>query len=514
MPQPKSRTESPRRGRKKRLSAAQIEPAPATSIHRKIPPYELLNDDDLRKLERHADSILAEFGVEIRGDEESLELFRRAGAKRDGLRLRFEPGLLTQIIQNSAPREFIHHARNPARSVPVGGLHTAIAPVYGPPFVRDLKGGRRYGSLADFCNLVKLAYLNPHIHYSGGVVCEPCDIAVNKRHLDMVYAHMRWSDKPFLGAITSVQRAQESLEMCRILFGAETLERNCVILGNVNVNSPLVYDGTVTQVMRTYAAANQGIVISPFILAGAMGPVTPAASIAQAHAEAMVGVALTQLVRPGAPVIYGSFFTTMSLRTGAPTFGQPEAMLAYMAVGQLCRRLGVPLRCGGALTSSKTGDAQAGQESAQSMLPALLSGANFILQAAGWLEGGLVTGYEKFIQDADRCGMLAKFFGGLALDQNAFGMEAYREVEFGAHFLGTAHTLANYQTALYESNLASNDSYEQWLEEGEQNDEQRAFEIWQQQLKTYTPPRLDAGVDEALQDYIARTKASRADRWY
>ena len=508
----KTRRGRVRQSRSGRSVAATTAAAPC--ITRSLPPYDLLDEEGLTRIEEHADAILSEFGIEIRGDPEALELFRQAGADLKGERLKFEPGLVRHLVQRSTPAEFVHVARNPARSVPIGGRHTAMVPAYGPPFVRDLERGRRYGTIEDFRNFVKLAYLSPFIHYSGGTVCEPCDVAVNKRHLDMVYAHIRWSDKPFLGAVTTVERAEESIEMCRILFGAETLEKHCVILGNVNVNSPLVYDGTVTRVMRTYAAAGQGVVVSPFILGGAMGPVTPAASIAQAHAEAMVGVALTQLVRPGVAAIYGNFFTTMSLRSGAPTFGQPEAMLAYMAVGQLCRRLGVPLRCGGALTSAKTGDAQSAQESAQSLLPAMLSGANFILQAAGWLEGGLVTGYEKFIQDADRCGMMVKMFDGLALDTNAFALDAYREIEHGQHFLGTAHTLSNYTTAFYESNIAHNHSYEQWLEEGELNDEQRACEVWKRQLEEYEAPAIDAGADEALREYIERVKGGREDRWY
>ncbi len=510
----KNRERRERKGRAGKSGRRGEIPAAPPYLTRALPPYDLLDDEGLDRIEQHADTILSEFGIEIRGDPEALSLFRQAGAECKGERLKFAPGLVKHLVQRSAPAEFVHTARNPARSVRVGGAHTALVPAYGPPFVRDLERGRRYGSIEDFRNFVKLAYRSPFIHYSGGTICEPCDIAVNKRHLDMVYAHMRWSDKPFLGSVTTVERARESIEMCRILFGAEALERRCVILGNVNVNSPLVYDGTVSRVIRTYAEAGQGVVISPFILGGAMGPVTPAASIAQAHAEALVGVALTQLVRPGVAAIYGNFFTTMSLRSGAPTFGQPEAMLAYMAVGQLCRRLGIPLRCGGALTSSKTGDAQAAQESAQSMFPALLSGANFILQAAGWLEGGLTLGYEKFIQDADRCGMMAKLFQGLALDANAFALDAYRETEHGQHFLGAAHTLGNYATAFYESNIADSNSYEQWLEEGSLNDEQRACTEWKKQLREYEPPGMDAGVDEALQAYVSRVKASRADRWY
>ena len=517
---PNSRSR-PRRGRARKLrgagATAKSQPNTASAppyITRALPPYNLLDEEGLAHIEQHADAILSEFGIEIRGDPEALELFRQAGADLDGERLRFEPGLVKDIVQRSAPAEFTHLARNPARSVRIGGAHTALAPVYGPPFVRDLEGGRRYGTIEDFRNLVKLAYTSPFIHYSGGVICEPCDIAVNKRHLDMVYAHLRWSDKPFMGSVTTAERAAESIQMCRVLFGAETVDNHCVILGNINVNSPLVYDGMVSRVIRTYAAAGQGIIICPFILGGAMGPVTPAATIAQAHAEAMFGVALSQLVRPGAPAIYGNFLTTISLRSGAPTFGQPEAMLAYMAVGQLGRRLGIPFRCGGAFTSSKVSDAQSAQESAQSLLPALLSGVNFVLHAAGWLEGGLVTGYEKFIQDADRCGMMVKMFEGLKLDANAFALDAYREIEHGQHFLGTAHTLQNYTTALYESAIADSKSYEQWLEEGQLNDEQRAHQIWKQQLAEYQAPPMHPAADEALLAYMEKTKASRDDRWY
>jgi len=503
----------PRRGRTRKLRSVAAAAAPPPYITRALPPYDLLEEEGLERIERHADAILSEFGIEIRGDPEALDLFQQAGAERNGERLTFEPGLVKHLVQRSTPGEFIHLARNPARSVRVGGPHVALAPAYGSPFVRDLDGGRRYGTLEDFRNLVKLACLNPAIHYSGGTICEPCDVAVNKRHLDMVYAHMRWSDKPFMGSVTTAERARESIDMCRILFGADTVDTNCVILGNINVNSPLVYDGEVTRVTRTDAEAGQGGVVCPFSLGGAMGPVTPAAAIAQAHAEAMVGVALTQLVRPGAPVIYGNFLTTMSLRSGAPTFGQPEAMLAYMAVGQLGRRIGIPLRCGGAFTSSKISDAQAAQESAQSLLPALLSGANFVLHAAGWLEGGLTMGYEKFIQDADRCAMMAKLFAGLPLGADHFALDAYRETAHGEHFLGAAHTLRHY-AGVFEATTADSNSYEQWLEQGQLTDEQRAHRIWKTQLAEYRPPAIDTAVDQALREYIDRVKGSRADRWY
>ncbi|MGH6931480.1 MAG: trimethylamine methyltransferase family protein, partial [Dongiaceae bacterium] len=282
-----------RSGRRDRRSRTRAVAAPF--ITRRIPHYDLLSEEGLAAIDDSAETILREIGIEFRGDDVALGLWREAGAVVEGERLRFERGLVRSIIQATAPREFIQHARNPARSVVIGGNNTVFSPAYGSPFVRDLDGGRRYGSIEDFRNFVKLAYLSPWLHHSGGTICEPVDIPVNKRHLDMVYAHMRWSDKAFMGSVTAPERAEDSIEMCRILFGAEHVDRNCVILCNVNVNSPLVYDGVMSGALRAYAAANQAAVVVPFILGGAMGPVTTAGAIAQAHAEAMVGVALTQL---------------------------------------------------------------------------------------------------------------------------------------------------------------------------------------------------------------------------
>ena len=378
----------------------------------------------------------------------------------------------------------------------------------------DLDNGRRYATMADFERLVKVNQTLEYTHHSGLVICEPTDVPVNKRHLDMLAMHFRYGSKPLLGAITAPERALDSIEMARLVFDDGFLEDHCVIMGNINVNSPLVFDGQVTQVIRHYAAANQGMVICPFILGGAMGPVTPAGAVAQAHAEAMVGVALTQLVRPGAPAIYGNFLTTMSLRSGAPTFGTPEAGLAYFAVGQLARRLGIPVRCGGAYTSAKLPDAQAAQESANSMLTAMMSGANFVLHAAGWLEGGLVMDYEKLVLDNDRLGMLHHMLRGMPLDDNAFAMDGFHEVGPGSHFLGSAHTLANYETAYYESTFGDSMSWEQWREEGEVDARQRANADWKARLENYEQPPLAPGVDEALDGYVAKKKDAVPDAWY
>jgi len=504
-----------RAGREGRRRARGVTTSGPAYLTRRIPSYELLSEEALVAVEEHADRILAEIGFEIRGDDVAVELFRKAGAAvTEGGRLTFPPGLVRSIIQASAPRVFVQQARNSERSVQIGGQATVFSPAYGSPFVADLDQGRRYGTLEDFRNFVKLAYVSPWIHHSGGTVCEPVDVPVNKRHLDMVYAHMQLSDKPFMGSVTHASRAADSIEMCRILFDPEVVDRSCVILGNVNVNSPLVLDGESSRVIRTYAAANQGVVCVPFILGGAMGPVTTVAGLAQCFAEAMVCVALTQLERPGAPAILGNFLSSMSLKSGAPTFGTPEPALAYFAIGQLARRLGVPLRCGGNLCASKVPDAQAATESANSFWPALLCGANFVLHSAGWLEGGLVMSYEKFVMDAEQCGAMHVLAAGLPMDDNALAMDAFREVGPGKHFLGSQHTMRNYETAFYTYELSDNNSFEQWSEEGSLDLPRRANAKWKSMLAAYEAPPLDAGRDEALREFIARRKASMPDAWY
>ena len=302
--------------------------------------------------------------------------------------------------------------------------------------------------------------------------------------------------------------------MARLVFGEDFMQKHLVVQGNINVNSPLVYDETMTGALRTYAAANQGTVVSPFILGGAMSPVTQAALIAQAHAEAMVGIALTQLVRPGAPVVYGSFLTTMDLKTGAPTFGTPESSLACLAISQLCRRLGLPFRCGGHLTASKVADAQAMQESADTMKPAIMAGANFIFQAAGWLEGGLTIGYEKFVMDVDRCAAEARFIDGLTINDNELAGDAFKEAGIGGNFLGVQHTMENFRTANFRSELCDNNSYEQWSEDGSQDMQQRAHRLWKQQLQSYQKPPMDIAVEEALAEFVHTRKASMDDHWH
>ena len=505
-------TKRHRRGGRERRDP-NAKPAAPAYITRQIPTYDIMGEESLLKIEATADCILAEVGLDIRDDDECLDMFRKAGAKVDGMRVRFEPGHLREVLK-TAPSQFTQHARNPARSVEIGGKHVVFSPAYGSPFVMDLDRGRRYGTLEDFQNFIKLAYACPWLHHSGGTVCEPTDVPVNKRHLDMVYAHMRYSDKAYMGSITSEERAEDSIEMSRLLFGADFVDKHCVILGNVNVNSPLLWDGTMTKSARAYARANQAAVIVPFILGGAMGPVTNAGAIAQAHAETMVGCAITQLERPGAPVIYGNFLSSMSLRSGSPTFGTPEPAIGSMVVGQLARRLNLPLRCAGSFTTSKLPDGQAMQESVMSMLSAVHCGANFILHSAGFLDGLLSMSYEKFMMDADFCGALHSYLGGVTVDDNSLAMGAFREVTPGGHYLGSAHTMANYTTAFFDSTISDDKPFETRTEAGKTDSATRANSRWKAALAEYQPPPIDEAVHESILDFMNRKKASMTDQWY
>jgi trimethylamine--corrinoid protein Co-methyltransferase len=314
-----------------------------------------------------------------------------------------------------------------------------------------------------------------------------------------------------MGSVTHPLRAQDTVEMARILFGADFLEENTVIVSLANANSPMVWDATMLGAAKAYAEANQGVLITPFILAGAMSPATVVGAATQTLAEALAGMAFCQLVRPGAPVILGSFASSMSMQSGAPTFGTPEPALILYVMAALARRLGVPFRSGGALTASKVADAQAAYESANTMQPTMLGGVNFVLHAAGWLEGGLAFGYEKFVMDVDQCGMWHAFAKGVDLSPNGQALDAILENGPGQHFLGSAHTLANFETAFYRSSVADNNSFEQWESEGAKDAEIRANQVWKKMLAEYEPPPFDDATDEELREWIARKKASFPD---
>ncbi len=479
-------------------------------IERDIPLYEPLSEEGLALVEANTETVLEEVGIDFRDDPEALAIWKEAGADVKGERVHFPRGLCRKLME-TIPNSYTQQARNPARAVEIGGKNLVFAPVYGPPFVRDLEGGRRYATIEDFQNFVKLTYMAPSLHHSGGTVCEPVDIPVNKRHLDMVYAHLRYSDLPFMGSVTAPDRAEDTVKMAQIVFGEDYVDQNCVITSLINCNSPMTMDDTMVGALKVYARANQACIVSPFILSGAMAPVTPIGVLTQALAEAMAGLAFTQLLRPGCPMILGTFAGSMSMQSGAPTFGTPEPALVLYGMGQLARRLGVPYRSGGSLCASKMADAQAAHESSQTLLPTLLGGVNFCLHAAGWLEGGLVSSYEKFMIDCDQLGMMQTMARGYDMTENGQAMDAIREVGPGSHYLGCAHTQANFETAFYRSTVADNNSFEQWQVEGSKDTAQRANALWKQSLADYQAPDLDPAIDEALLAYIKQRKDSMPD---
>ena len=497
-------------GRAGRQAARAAKASTAAFIERKIPPVEILDEEGMAQIEANAEVILSEVGIAFQDTPAALELWKEAGADVNGELIKFPPGLCRKIVQDSAPAVYTQHARNPERSVQIGGNAIVFAPNYGSPFVTDLDNGRRYATIEDFRNVVKLAYDLPYLHHSGGTVCEPVDVPVNKRHLDMVYSHIRYSDKPFMGSVTASERAADSIELARIAFGGDPGDRT-VLTSLINASSPMRWDSTMLGAATEYARANQACIISPFILAGAMSPVTVAGLCAQALAEALAGMAYCQLVRPGAPVIFGTFASSMSMATGAPTFGTPEAGQALFVMAALARRVGVPFRSGGHFTASKMPDAQAAYESAHTILPTVQAGVNFVLHAAGWQEGGLALGYEKLILDADQLGAMEVVARGVDMSENGQAMDAFRTNTHGDHFLGNAHTLANFETAFWRSEMADNNSFEQWDEDGSLSSAQRANARWKQMLADYEAPPLDEAIDEELRDYVARRKGEMPD---
>ncbi len=486
----------------------------APYIQRRLGTFNVLGEEGLALIEHNADLLLRDVGMEFRDDPEILDILRNAGADVKGERVRFEPGMCRDAIQATAPRQFKQHARNPANSIMIGGDNTVLMPSWGPPFVHDLDRGRRYATIDDFQTLVKIHHTIPYLHHSGGVVCEPVDLPANKRHLDMLLAHIRYSDRAFMGALIGAERAQDSIDMAKIVFGEAFIAENVCLYAVSNTNAPLVLDANMSGALKTYARNNQAVACTPWTLAGAMSPCTVAGTMTQVLAEALATLALLQWINPGAPCLMGSFASTMSMQSGAPTFGTPEAAKMVLASGQLARRLGVPLHTVGSLSASKLPDGQAQQEATWGLLMAMFAGANMINHATGWLEGGLCTGFEKTIIDADICGKVASLFEGIDLSDNAFAMDAIAEVGPGAHFLGSEHTQANFASAFFQPAIADNNSYEQWSVEGGLDAAQRANTRWKQLLAEYEEPALDASILEGLEEFIARRKASMPDQSY
>ncbi len=497
-------------GAARRAARSAVSFETARYIERNIPNYEVLTTEALEVIEHNAETILEEIGVNFPDNPTALKRWADAGADIDGDRVRIPRGLARQLCA-TAPGSYTQHARNPERNVVIGGNNLVLAPVYGPPFVRDAAGGRRYATMEDFRNFVKLGYMSKWLHHSGGTVCEPTDVAVNKRHLDMLHAHMTLSDKPYMGSVTEPSRARDSVEMSEILFGKEFVAENAVMTSLININSPMTFDDVMMGALEVYAQAGQGCIISPFIVGGAMAPVSVAGTLTQVLAEVLAGIAYSQLCKPGAPVIFGAFVTSIDMNSGAPTFGTPEAAHITYGAGQLARRLGLPFRSAGSFCGSKLPDAQAAYETANSLNMGLLAGVNFMLHSCGWLEGGLVSSYEKFVMDADQLGTLHHLAAGVQMDENAQAMDAIREVGPGGHYLGCAHTQENFKTAFWKSDVLDYKPFETWADEGARDTQALATARVAKLLSDYQQPTMEPATREALDAFVAQKKEAEPD---
>jgi trimethylamine---corrinoid protein Co-methyltransferase len=474
-----------------------------------LPRYEILSEDAMAVLDRGWRRIVSEIGIEFLLDE-ALEEFRKAGQKVDGNKVVLDPEFLLEQVAK-APREFDLQARNPERTVHIGGDHMVFASVYGCPFIREGEV-RREATMNDFENLVKLSHAFPELDSPGGTICEPNDRPLDSRHLDMVYALQTLSDKPYMGSVTSGPNAADTIRMGEILFGGrEAIEQAPVSISLINVNSPLRYDDRMLSALVEYARAGQAVIVTPFLLMGAMSPVSIPSTLAQQMAEALAGIALVQLIRPGSPVVFGSFLSNTDMQSGSPSFGTPESAVGLLCTGQIARSFGLPWRSGGGLNSSQTVDAQAAYESLMTMLPTFLAGANFVLHSAGWLEAGLVSCYEKFIVDIEILRQLKHEFTPIDFDDEALAFGAHEEVGAGGHFLGAAHTLERFRECFYRPLLSSTENFERWQKNGGRDTTARAGEIWRKTLEEYGQPPLDDAIRQELEEYVTRRRAELGD---
>ncbi|MBA2740240.1 MAG: trimethylamine methyltransferase family protein [Nocardioidaceae bacterium] len=474
-----------------------------------MPRYEVLSGDAMAALDAGWRRIVTEIGVEFMS-ERALELFRAAGQRVVDNTVFLDPEfLLAQVAK--APHEFDITARNPEHTVHIGGDAMAFGAVYGPPFVREGEV-RRDATMDDYRNFSRLAQSFDALDSAGGVVCEPNDAPLDSRHLDMTYALMTLTDKIFMGNVVSGPNARDVLAMSDICFGGRAaIEQSPVCISLINCNSPLRWDDRMLDALFEYAGAAQPVVLTPFLLMGAMSPVTIPAALVQQIAEALSGIALAQLIRPGAPVVFGSFLSTIDMQSGSPTFGTPESGIGLLCTGQIARHFGLPFRSGGCLTSSQVPDAQAGYEALMSMLPAFLAGANWVMHSAGWLEGGLVAGYEKFVLDVELVQMLQAEFTPLEINEATLAFDAHVEVGHGGHFLGAMHTMERFRTCFYRPMLSSSENYERWVRGGALDTAARAERIWQQRLESYQQPPLDEAVRAELDAFVVRRRRELGD---
>jgi len=475
----------------------------------RMPRYEILSPDAIGVLDRGWRRIVSEIGIQF-AKPEAVELFRKAGQQVDGDVVKLDPEFVLEQVAK-APREFDVQARNPANNVHIGGDQMVFGGVYGCPFVRE-GDVRREATMSDFRRLTMLAQSFPQLDTAGGVICEPNDAPLDSRHLDMIFALQTLTDKFYMGNVVSGPNAADTIAMSEILFGGRAaIEETPATISLINCNSPLRWDDRMLDAQFEYCAAMQPVVMTPFLLMGAMSPVTIPSALVQQLAEALSGIALAQLIRPGCPVIFGSFLSNIDMQSGSPSFGTPESGIGLLCTGQLARHFGLPFRTGGGLNSSQTADAQAAYESLMTLLPTFLAGTNFVMHAAGWLEGGLVSCYEKFIIDIELLRMLRVEFTPLEIDEASLAFGAHEEVGHGGHFLGAAHTMERFRECFYRPLLSSSSNYERWLKQGGKDATARASEICAKTLDEYQQPPLDGAIKQELEEFVTRRRAELGD---
>ena len=469
-------------------------------------PMEVVSADELEAIHEASLTILEEIGMDFL-DPESRDLLKAAGARVDGQRVRLDRGLVMERIA-TAPAEFTLHARNPVHDLHLGGDWVAFGSVGSAPNVADADRGRRIGNRRDYQDLIRLSQMIDVVHFLGGYPVEPVDIHASIRHLDAIHDSLVLLDKPIHAYSLGRQRNRDALEMVRLAHGLSEAELDArpSIFSIINSSSPLRLDTPMLQGILEFSARNQVICITPFTLAGAMAPVTVVGALAQQNAEALAGMVMTQVVRPGAPVIYGGFTSNVDMQSGAPAFGTPEFMRAAMVGGQLARRYKVPYRSSNVCAANAV-DAQAAYESVFSLWGAVLGGGNFIMHGAGWMEGGLHASFEKFILDADLLGMVAAFMDPLVVDDDTLALDAVREVGPGGHYFGAAHTQARFRDAFYRPILSDWRNWETWQEAGSPTADRKANRIWKELLATYEEPPFEPSRRAALEDFVARRKA-------
>jgi trimethylamine--corrinoid protein Co-methyltransferase len=493
-----------RRRRQGGSAARRAAVASATIVHhpeikRGIPIMEVTNQEGVELIHDFAMRVAEQIGCEFQ-DPESLDYWRQTGAEIDGERVRIGREELLELI-GKIPSSYVHHARNPERSVRVGDGHAVVSPSYGAPFVRDMEGVRRYATLEDLNNLQKLNHMASTVHIAGGTIVEPVDIPVPHRHMHMAYSGLKYSDKPIIGNVTARERAEDTVDMMKLVFGEEFATNNTVTTSLINANSPLVWDETMLDALKVYAMNNQAVMCSPFSMAAASTPASNVGTVGVVLAEALMAMAMTQIIRPGAPMLFGVPAMTVALNSGAPVHGSPDSAMVQFLSSSMARYYRLPHRSILNVATSKSGDMQAAYDSMWGLFPSMLSDANWLTMAGGMLEGALTVGYGKTMIDFEQLDAFYHFLQGPDFSDIEEVFEAMRNVGPGGHFLGETHTL-NSNLFIFDSQ--HNNSYEQWDADGRLDSEAVGVRKAKQWLKKYQPPPIDEALDEALLDYIER----------